>query len=209
MTSGERVLNVLMRLLHGERLTTSGMMAQYGYQSKKTGERDTAAVKVLLKDEAQYTFHSKIIGLEEKSYWVTTQSLPFEEILALLKLMMGTRALNRVEMNQIKQHLLTMLSVADQQRMNNLILAGVNGYLPATTKEPLLSKIRLLTDYIQNQTTINFAYQGDSVDDPVMVTGVPMNLTFEDTDFYVLVQSVGQKQVLRYRLNRFENISVS
>ncbi|WP_164508844.1 helix-turn-helix transcriptional regulator [Levilactobacillus fuyuanensis] len=201
MTAMARNMDFMIRMLKGEKLTTQEMTAETG-RSSQTVKRDMRAIGSMVEELPDCEFHQEIVGIENKRFWITINTMSFEEVLALLKILIGTRSLNQAEMTQVKDHLLNLLSEKKQNLAKKLITTTVTAYTPVNAGQDLLPRLAEFAGYIQNRTPIKFTYssstQGTNKD-----AGLPMGLTFADFYYYVVMYSEKNDTTHFYRLDRF------
>jgi len=113
MNASKHVTEMLIRMLQGEKLTMDDEKERY-HCSTKTIQRYLRDIKDTI-EESNFKV-SYIHDLKRKEYYLKEQSdFSFEETLALLKIIIGTRAFNKTELEQLMDRLLSRLSVEDQQ----------------------------------------------------------------------------------------------
>jgi len=207
MTAMDRNMDFMVRMLNGEKLTTEQIEEESG-RSAKTASRDMAAIGSIVHDLPGCVFYQKIIGKANKQFWITKEALPFDEALALLKILIGTRSLNKEEMLRVKDHLLSFLPDKKREPINKLVASTVASYTPVFSKQELLPKIAEFATYIQNRTPITFVYSSTTQNGVHKDNGLPVGLTFSDFYFYVVLYKPAQGRTFFYRLDRFSEVKL-
>lgn len=93
MNNTERIINVFIDLLAGKPMTTEQFIEKYQV-TKRTVQRDMASLRNLLTESnLDYEFSHKS---RSNVYALTaTNQIQFEQVLSLLKLLIGTRAFSK------------------------------------------------------------------------------------------------------------------
>lgn len=209
MKGRERATDVLVKLMAGEKITTDVDGKAYYQVSERSLERDTKLIReTLAANEADYQLRQK-----GKTYWLTRDgTLASEEILALLKIVIGTRALTRDELVRVKDHLLGLVSDTERPAMQKLISTTLVQYSPLFSNgdHEILPRLKDFAGWVAKKTPIKFHYRS-SVPDAKGRTlakpgsGVPLSIYFADFYFYVVMYIPEQNDSLIYRLDRFQD----
>ncbi|WP_130843922.1 helix-turn-helix transcriptional regulator [Lactiplantibacillus mudanjiangensis] len=205
MTNTERVINVLLDLLHGEAMTAETLAAKYQVTSR-TIQRDLKSLRDLLaKNDPDYTYRH-----EGRHYQLTpTNQLQPAAVLAILKILIGSRALGRSELDLMMTDLLALLAPDARDQTKKLCLATLNQYLPVGAgQQDLLPRIQQFADWIATRTTLTFTYQHGTSLGIQDESGLPIGLYFDNFYFYVIMYSDKNPHRI-YRLDRFSNLQAS
>lgn len=214
--SNERITQIMIRMLEGEEINLFDVMAEYKV-SKRTIQRDASKIKRSLR---KYHFNFDLKHDTENEIYVLkrTQTKDDKEIFALMKLLLGTRAFGKDELEQVTDILEKSVGINDLPSVNKMLRTFRANYSPIND-HPRINLIALLwklNDCIEKQKAIQFDYANT---DPERKNhskshiGVPLSLYFDSHFFYAVIYTTesGDKVVndtRLYRLDRFVDLPV-
>lgn len=192
-----RIIDVTMKLLQGNKINSENIASLYNV-NKRTIYRDLQIIREnpIFNANYQMEFDSK-----QKNHFVTTDGkINTKEILAIIQIVMGSRALSKSELDGIIKHLRKLVVTKDQSKIDKLLKRD---YLPVKTSGRLLEHIGDFTDFIESRTEIEFTYQGSrpDSDNQRLRRGVPLSLYFSNFYFYTVIFSETKGSRV-YRLDR-------
>lgn len=205
-----RLLNIYERLNKGEAVCKNALADELGV-SLKTVQRDIDDLRAYLAethfDEAQTTIKydkSKnsysLVRLERE--WLTN-----EEVLALTKILLESRAFCKEELSSLADKLIMQTAVNDRKAVENVIRSEYASYIPPKHGKPLLSLLWQLSDYINGQKVITFLYsrQDGKTDNK---TVKPVAIMFSEFYFYLIAfMADGSKDYpIVFRVDRMSEI---
>lgn len=192
-----RIIDILMRLLDGEKINSKDAAIFYDVK-KRTIYRDLQIIRENPIFNNRY--HLETDESQKNRFVVKDEGINTNEILAIIQILIGVRALEKPELIDIVHHLRKLVSVKDQPKIDQLLKRE---YLPVKTSGNLLSRIGEFTEFIKSQVEIEFTYQGSLVtsDNKRLRRGVPVSLYFSNFYFYVVIFSQA-KGSRTYRLDR-------
>lgn len=201
MSSQERIMELFFRLYQGEHVDFPAEAAHYDC-SDRTMTRDKAVLAdALARDQ---TFHLAYDGPTHATYLDRSDQLTVEEVVALVKMVIGTRALSTEEMHQTVTHLLALMSLADRKRIKQMITTTMAHYVPVGHSQNLLTRLAQFTTAITNKQLVQFTYQSSVKNaKPHQQTGQPLSLYFADFYFYVVMYLDQVDKSTVFRLDRF------
>lgn len=183
-----RLLNIFERLNKGELLDKSKLANDFGV-SLKTIQRDIDDLRAYLAQEhyAEKELYIKydksknkysLIRCGEK--WLTN-----EEILALCKILLESRAFQNDELKDLINKLLALTSPNDREIVTTMIRNEYYNYVPLQHNKRLLGVIWELSQYINRKEIISFVY---SRKDGVVKTRTvkPVAIMFSEFYFYLI-----------------------
>ncbi|MCI1552940.1 MAG: WYL domain-containing protein [Levilactobacillus sp.] len=215
MKSQERVINILLKLINGEKITIDAATTDHYQVTERTLQRDIKVIRDAVNvGEADYQMqHDTTTG----SYHLAKGStLATEEVLALLKMVIGTRSLTTTELLRVKDHLVALVTADDQPLVEKLIDQTLKDYTPLFSNgdREILPRLRSFSKWIAHQTPIAFSYrssvpnrQGETI--AQSGAGIPLSVYFADFYFYVVMYLPDRDKSLNYRLDRFEEAHVA
>lgn len=192
-----RIIDILMRLLQGEKINSGDAAISYDVK-KRTIYRDLQIIREnpIFNDN----YHLEFDELQKNRFVVKDEGISVNEILAIIQILIGVRALSKPELTEIIYHLRDLVSVKEQPKIDRLLKIE---YLPVKNNGNLLARIGEFTEFIKSQTEIEFTYQGSlrTSDNHRVRQGIPVSLYFADFYFYVVIFS-DAKGSRTYRLDR-------
>lgn len=213
MTKGAsdlRRIEIALRLIEGEKISEESIMDEYN-ASIRTIFRDKAFLKAKFKNSATYHYRAdndkKLIYLDKES------EIPFEEVLAIMKVLIGSRTFSRYELGNIEYDISQVLSEEDQLKLENVLHFNGSKYTAVHTSDNLLEDIAKLNDLIDSRTAINFDYKSSQVDGEEKKNRIalPLSLYFDNHYFYVTMflpegGKDGEGVTYPFRVDRFNKI---
>jgi len=206
--SNVRIIDSVFRMLAGETLTKDGVVKRFKV-SKRTAERDFTNInRSKIFKERYRLFHEA--GTEEYSIVEKENQIDPEIVVALLKSLIGSHALNKEEMKTVVEQLFRFLTPKDESNINKLVSTTLNNYSNDKTVE-ILPRIKDFTSCIIARKQISFIYNSSISTSNHMKRhiGVPLNMYFANNHFYVMMYLIEHEKTLSYRLDRFEEYSSS
>ncbi|MDT2659230.1 WYL domain-containing protein [Enterococcus hulanensis] len=203
MNSNERIMDIFISLYQGEDISITKASKKYS-TSIRTIQRDLATIISAThtnKSEPELTIES-IDGTY--SLKKLDHLLP-QEVLAIGKILLESRALTKDEIEKIITNLLDELSEETSLIIKQTIANELLNYYPLKHQENLLQLIWDFTQYISDKTVISFDYQKNR-GEIVQRKGLPVSLFFSEYYFYVILYNPTYQSYLSYRLDRFLEI---
>jgi len=203
-----RILEIFMQMLQGGGINYKQASEHYGY-SEKPITIDMKIIKFMLK---KYMPDSHIdFDPNGSLHRINGQGqIKAEEITAILKILIGTRAFSKAELTTLEQDLIQCAPSDERRRIERLSSATLSKYLPVkkTSSIELLELIKQFSNYILDKKVIDFTYGSSTGSDPQELrTGVPLNLYFDTFYFYVTVYMIDKDKAYNYRLDRFQTVT--
>lgn len=192
-----RIVDIMMRLLQGDKINTDDFASLYGV-NKRTIYRDLQVIRENPLFNANYQI--EFDSVQKNRFVLSEGKIGTKEILAIIQIVIGTRALSKPELAEIIQHLRKLVPTKDQAKVDKLLRTN---YIPVKNNGDLLDKIDIFTQMIESKTVIDFTYQGSlhTSDNQRLRQGVPISLYFADYYFYVVIYSEAKGSRI-YRLDR-------
>lgn len=185
---------------------------------QRTVQRDLRAIRKSMKympDAGDYTvkYDKDIPGYHlfyeaDDPYYQKNQeidSLHGDEALAIMKILIGTRALEKGSVNKIQKHLKYNLTPKQRDLLTRETTETLSKYYSVKTVPDLIERVKIFTDWIKKKATIKFTYQSSVPNSSATKKrrGVPLSLYFSEYYFYVLLYDDEHKKSRIYRLDRF------
>lgn len=202
-----RVSGELMRLFYNGYFTLKEMADVFG-ATQRTVQRDLKSATwsvnnflTLDPEKFKIKYDSTIDGYRFQQ----GDLFNFEEALAVIKVIIGSRAFSKDDVNSISKHLIQNLSDDHQDIARRMIADTMNKYYPVKTVSDLIPRVKIFLQWINQKTTIDFTYQSSvsGSDASQKRLGVPLSLYFSENYFYVTLYDDKHKSSRIYRLDRF------
>ena len=208
---GLRLLDIFGRLNRGELLNKQDMVRYYGV-GEKTIQRDIDDIRNYLADRHNRCVDATIeYDRGAKGYRLTRferEWLTNQETLALCKILLESRALEKTELRGLIEKLLTQASPSDRAIAEDIIRSEYGAYVPLMHGKKLLEALWRISLAIHRHREISFFYtRKDGVSHQRIVK--PLSIMFSEYYFYViaLYDDADEGEVYRtYRIDRLTNL---
>ena len=183
-----RILNIYERLNKGELLSKAELAAGFSV-GEKTIQRDIDDLRAYLAEQHQFEKDISIkydrkkngyylIRMERE--WVTN-----EEVLAICKILLESRAFRRDEIRQLTDKLLMQVAPKDRKTVETMISNELFHYIPLRHDKPVLSRIWELSQAIISHAVTEISYERK---DGVCRTHLikPVSIMFSEYYFYLI-----------------------
>lgn len=181
-----RMLYINEKLNRGERIKKQELKKRFNIP-EKTFHRDIKALRDYYDetgDEITYDKNSKSYGLESSASRLTKQ-----EIYAICKILIESRAFNTIEFNVIIEKLLNQCDTQEVQKVKKLIGNQKLNYLQLQHGKPLVNELWEISTFVVNQIVISFDYERqDKKTNKHCVK--PVGIVFSEFYFYLLAYMV-------------------
>lgn len=185
---GFRLLSIYERLNKGELLDKANLADSFGV-SQKTIQRDIDDLRAYL---AETHFTEKELSIKydkaKKGYYLVRferEWLTNKEVLALCKILLESRALQKDELKRLIDKLLTQVVPNDRSTVESIIRNEYFNYVPLQHNKKLLDPIWKLSQSINQQEIITFVYtRQDGVVKHRVVK--PVAILFSEFYFYLI-----------------------
>ena len=208
---GLRLLDIFERLNRGELLHKQEMVRYYGV-GEKTIQRDIDDIRNYLADRRDVNVSATIqYDRGAKGYRLTRferEWLTNQEALALCKILLESRALEKTELRGLIEKLLTQASPSDRAIAEDIIRSEYAAYVPLRHGKKLLESLWRISLAIHRHREISFFYtRKDGVSHQRTVK--PLSIMFSEYYFYViaLYDDADEGEVYRtFRIDRLADL---
>ena len=210
---GLRMLDIFERLNKGERISKRDLTVYYGV-GEKTIQRDIEDIRSYLAEKHGYEPDATIkYNRSQNCYYLVRferEWLSNQEVLAICKILLESRAFAKEEMNRLLTKLLAQATPTQRKVVEGIIKDESVNYVPLQHKKPLLENLWQVSDAIVQEHPIRFSYtrqDGRTKDRTVK----PLAIIFSEFYFYLIgLQTYETGDAFRtYRLDRIANIITS
>lgn len=203
----ERILGIFFRAFKGEELSVKNLADEY-QRSTKCIQRDITAIKNFLAEhrdiagnsELEYCYQSKTYKLSMDGF------LKDPEIMVLVEILIGSRAIDHIDLLKIINKLKRFTTPQDRQLLESLIAKETYQYKEAQIKiecRNLLENVWRLNKYIHfgKEITIQYMKMNKNIIERRIK---PLSIMFTDYYFYLIAVAVAdeEKTPKYYRIDR-------
>lgn len=184
----ERCLAIFLRGMRGEKITVSGLAREYGV-SPKSISRDISDIRCFLADNRELAGHADLVySRSEKCYTLKIDDfLRDSETLAVIKVLIGSRAFSKQELLEIVGKLRRFTSTRDRTLLDSLIAKEKYHYCEVKhdCSEGVIDLLWKLAADIRSRTEITITYYKMNRD-RVTRTIRPVSIMFSEYYFYLI-----------------------
>lgn len=207
---GFRLLNMYERLNKGELLYKSKLADEFNV-TEKTIQRDIDDLRAYLADTHFSEIDTTVKYDKSKNgYYLIRferEWLTNEEVLALCKILLESRALRKDEIKQLITKLLSQVTPNDKANVEEIIRSELYNYVPLRHNKKLLPSVWKLSRHIVHNEIISFSYvRKDGVFKEHKVK--PVAVMFSEYYFYLIAFMADDRKEYPtvFRIDRIENI---
>lgn len=205
-----RLLNIYERLNKGETVYKDELAHDFGV-SLKTIQRDIDDLRAYLAenhfaetgtaikyDKTQNGY--SLVRLERE--WFTN-----EEVLALAKILLESRAFKKEELSELMKKLLMQTSSKDRKKVEGMINSEYTAYIPPRHGKPLLALIWRMSEFINLHKVITFKYSRQD-GKTTFKRAKPVAIMFSEFYFYLIAYMDDDKNdyPVVFRIDRIKEV---
>lgn len=187
MEKEERILAIFLRGLRGEKITAARLANEFGV-SEKSIARDISEIRAFLADNRELSgFAELVYSRSEKCYKMHIEDFLLDsELFAVIKILIGSRALSEKELASIITKLKRFASANDRALLESLIAKEKFHYCNVKCDcESVIDRLWTLARDIRTRTEISIDYLKMSRE-RVQHRIHPVSLTFSEYYFYLI-----------------------
>ena len=204
-----RILHLFCRLLQRERLNRENVIEEYKINSR-TFDRDISDIRNVLSE--LHECDELIYDRNDKCYYLSRgghQDFTGMKVMALLKVMLGSRALCHEEMMGMVDIIRSLLPYEDRKELYHAIEDELKNYIEPMHKKPVLKLQWELNRCITNRQKIQIIYKkvnGKEITRDVL----PVNVVFAEYYFYLVAfrDETEYEYPAFFRLDRIKSVKV-
>jgi predicted DNA-binding transcriptional regulator YafY len=204
------MLSIYERLNKGEVLAKHELAECYSV-SEKTIQRDIDDLRAYLAEEHQFERDAAVCyDRRKQGYYLVRYErewLTNEEVLSLAKILLESRALNKMELKQLMDKLLLQVVPNDRKIVEEIIKSEYACYVPLQHGKPLLSSLWELSQIINAKDVISFDYMRmDGTERNHIVN--PVAIMFSEFYFYLIafMANSSKHSPTVFRVDRIANM---
>ena len=220
-----RALSIYSRLMNGRIIYKLEESKRFGV-SEKSIQRDIEQIRTFLDNQAAtdgisnnliYDYSLKGYRIEQAD----NANLSNDEILAICKILLSSRAFSKKEMSSIIDKLIECsVPLKNQKLVSDLMRNERFHYVELTNKRKVLDKMMLLGNAISSQYVIEFDYQGVQGHSPKHREVEPLAIMFSEFYFYLAgrIRNINREKSFSdpndafptiYRIDRILKLSIT
>lgn len=209
MEKNERILSIFLRGIRGEKMTISALSNEFGV-SEKSVSRDINEIRAFLADNREISGHAELIySRSDKCYTMQIGDfLRDSELLAVIKILIGSRALSKQELLTIITKLKRFASANDRALLESLILKEKYHYCNVKSDcESVIEHLWTLACDIRKRTEITIDYLKMSRE-RVQHRIHPVSVMFSEYYFYLIAYRADDTEYkpIYFRVDRIVGI---
>ena len=206
----ERLLEIFFRGLHGEDISVRGLANEYGVSTKSI-TRNLNDLKNFLAEHRELVGHTELeYSHQDKCYRLyMDEFLTNKELFTLVKVLIGVRALSKLELLAIISKLKKLTTLEDRPKMDSLIRKEVYHYSEIHHDcDSVQDNLWQLMECINRHREISIDYY--KMDRSYVTHRLrPASLMFSDYYFYLIAFKTDdeEKKPLYFRVDRIKHIT--
>ncbi|EON72189.1 helix-turn-helix transcriptional regulator [Lysinibacillus sphaericus] len=204
---GYRVISMFDRLMDGQGINKKQEAFTHNV-GEKTIQRDLDQIRAYI-EQAKLDCHLEYVRTE-KLYKLTNTGkkiLSKEQVLAIVKILIESRALLKSEMSDIIDKLISIVAADKQEFIHNIILNEKHLYVDLNHKKSLLHLIWAISEAIQKKKLIKIDYLREGETMPTEKILKPLGVIFSEYYFYLIAYDSKHEKDLPivYRIDRIQH----
>ncbi|MCC8135669.1 MAG: WYL domain-containing protein [Ruminococcus sp.] len=183
----DRMLEIFMRSLRGEAISIKSLAKEYNVSTKSIS-RDISSIQSFLAEHRELMQNAELIySHKDKSYrFSNDEFLKNKELFAIVKILLGSRALNKDEILTLIYKLKRFTTVADNEKLDNLIRKEVYHYHEVKSDcKSVIDNMWKLIQAIENKKVLTITYYKMNRDE-VKRRIKPASIMFSEYYFYLI-----------------------
>ncbi len=205
---GYRVISMFDRLIDGQGINKKQEAFTHNV-GEKTIQRDLNEIRAYL-EKAKLDSHLEYVRTENVYRLTNTgeSNLSKEQVLAIVKILIESRALLKSEMSDIIDKLISIVAADKQEFIRNIILNEKHLYVDLHHKKSLLRLIWALSEAIQKKKIIKIDYLREGEAIPTEKILKPLAVIFSEYYFYLIAydKKVEKDLPIVYRVDRIQHL---
>lgn len=215
-----RVLSLYDRLSGGKTIYLKDELNATGV-SDRSFKRDITELRNYLAEKAAEGERRKEIVYDRNRncYYMTEEkdTLPdYQEIFAIAKILLGSKGLSRIEMNQVVEYLLSLCSDESKRKEIKKYLANeLINYQGPNHGKNLISMIWKLAQAVEHENRLEIQYKRLEEQQDIKRVLEPVGVMFSEYYFYLLAYIKGVREEKDkklnptiYRIDRIQDVKV-
>lgn len=209
MQKNNRLLEVFFLLLKGEAISIKSVAEQYGV-SRKSISRDISEIRDFLSEHRDLLNNAELTySYKTKTYLLSNDEfLKNKELFAIVKILLGCRALNKNEILNIVSKLKKFTTISDRTMMDNLIHKEIFHYHEVKSDcKSVIENLWRVIQAIENKNIITISYFKMNREE-VKHKIIPASIMFCEYYFYLIAYKTedDMKRPIHFRVDRITSV---
>ena len=206
----DRMLEILIRCLRGERISPKKLAEEYGVSTKSIS-RDISRIQNFLSDHRELVHNAELTySRSDRTYHFDNEEfLKNKELFVLVKILLGSRSLNRDDMLRIIEKLKSFTTAGDRESLENIIRKEIYHYHEVKSDCPsVIDNLWKLIGSIEDKRMLTIDYFQKSRN-RVKVKILPAAVMFSEYYLY-LIAYIAEDSAFRaqhFRIDRIASIT--
>ncbi len=206
----DRMLEIFMRSLRGEAVSVKALADEYEVSTKSIS-RNISNIQVFLSEHRELMQNAELTySHKDKAYRLSNDEfLKNKELFALVKILLGSRALSKDEILTIIYKLKKFTTVSDREKLDNLIRKEIYHYHEVKSDCPsVIENIWKLIQAIENKQLLTITYYKMNRDE-VKRKIKPASIMFSEYYFYLIAYMADDEEYKPkyFRIDRISAIT--
>ncbi|MDY3257454.1 MAG: WYL domain-containing protein [Ruminococcus callidus] len=205
-----RMLEIFFRALKGEHLSLKKIAGEYGVSTKSIS-RDISSIQNFLAEHRELMQNAELTySHKERTYILNSDEfLKNKELFALVKILLGSRALSKEDILVLISKLKKFTSISDKKTLDNLIQKEVYHYHEVKSDcKSVVDNLWKLIKNIEDKRVITITYYKMNRDE-VKHKIKPVSIMFSEYYFYLIAYKSEDTEYkpVYFRIDRISSIT--
>lgn len=206
----ERMLEIFFRALKGEHIYLKKLAGEYQVSTKSIS-RDIAEIQNFLSEHRELMQNAELTySYKDKSYILNNDEfLKNKELFALVKIILGSRALSKEEILTIIEKLKRVTTIQDKETLENLIRKEIYHYHEVKSDcKSVIDNLWKIIQAIEDKRTISITYYKMNRDE-VKHKIKPVSIMFSEYYFYLIAYKADDTtyKPIYFRIDRISSFT--
>lgn len=207
MSKSSNILDLYIRFLNGESLSKTDIRTMYKLSSDRSAQRYVSELNQFFSETHERQHQT--ISIKNKKYVMrssTNEMFNKEKVLAILKMLISVRGLDKSEIEVVVHSLTYNLSDEDKNTIYKTIQSELVHYTPLTNSGPIFEKLWALNEHINQKDSLKIEYA--NARNELRIHSIrPIFVTFSEFYFYLVGRNTNGDTLI-FRVDRIEGFEV-
>lgn len=205
-----RMLEIFFRALRGEKISLKKLAEEYNVSTKSIS-RDINSIQNFLAEHRELMQNAELVySHKERAYILNSDEfLKNKELFTLVKIILGSRALNKEEILTLITKLKKFTTIQDRKTLENLIRKEIYHYHEVKSDcKSVIDNVWKIVQAIEDKHTISITYYKMNRDE-VKHKIKPVSILFSEYYFYLIAYKADDMSYkpIYFRIDRISSIT--
>ena len=205
-----RMLEIFFRALRGEKISLKKLAEEYNVSTKSIS-RDINSIQNFLAEHRELMQNAELVySHKERAYILNSDEfLKNKELFTLVKIILGSRALNKEEILTLITKLKKFTTIQDRKTLENLIRKEIYHYHEVKSDcKSVIDNVWKIVQAIEDKHTISITYYKMNRDE-VKHKIKPVSILFSEYYFYLIAYKADDMSCkpIYFRIDRISSIT--